>query len=369
MSNRDEVFSELTQGLDLTRFWAENTICQPPAWGGARSPLEIPLDDHWLLGFWGIRDTSRYFFDKSYRDDLHKRTNAITCREIGLALFDEDSWQITPRRIENLFGCEFSYRDDSTPWLTPVTEDPSEFTRILDKAEETNVSEWAFPAEFLREWDQRLKNGKPLPLLGGGSRGPATIMTSILRPETFFLWCVDHPELIARFRDILARQMVNLNLTLRRFSGNKQPGWSITDDNSALFNRRLYREYCFPVLHQVMEVLAPTGSHRYQHSDSAMAHLLELQRDLGITGCNYGPTVTPAIIRSVMPEVEIHGQVPPGLLRDGTPQEIRARVRKDWEEAGDGFRLVITTAGSVSAGTSLERIRWLMRCVEEVTRP
>jgi hypothetical protein len=65
-------------------------------------------------------------------------------------------------------------------------------------------------------------------------------MTSVLNVETTFFWCFDYPDLMARFRDLLAEKMVELNSVLREFSGNNQPGWWITDDNCALFNRKLY---------------------------------------------------------------------------------------------------------------------------------
>jgi len=230
------------------------------------------------------------------------------------------------------------------------------------------VAQWAFPEEFLREWEEHQAAGKPLPLLGEGSRGPATIMTSILHPETVFFWIYDHPELMQRFRDILARKMVEFNQALRAFSGNTQPGWWITDDNSALFNRKFYYEYCFPVLAQVLAAMAPLGSRRYQHSDSAMGHLLDYQRELGINSVNYGPQVDAALIREKMPQAIINGHMPPMLLRNGSPDEIRARVVSDFQKAGATGGLIVTTAGSLAAGTGVGRVRWFMQLVQEQCR-
>jgi hypothetical protein len=116
----------------------------------------------------------------TYSDDfLHLTPN------LDLAAFwvEEDSWQHQPRRIENLFDCEFAYTDSSTPWLTPATNDPDEFAQILDRAENTNIAEWAFPEAFLWEWEERKAAGRPLPQLGTGSRGPATIMASVLHGD------------------------------------------------------------------------------------------------------------------------------------------------------------------------------------------
>ena len=205
-------------------------------------------------------------------------------------------------------------------------------------------------------------------MLGTGSRGPATIMTSVLDAQTLFFWIYDHPELIRRFRDILASKMVELNTILREFSGNTQPGWWITDDNSALFNRKLYSQYCVPVLETVLEALAPGDAYRYQHSDSAMGHLLDFQYNLGIRGVNYGPEVDAALIRAKMPDAMIHGQLPPLLLRNGSPQEIEKRIRDDFRKAGETGGLTVTTAGSLAAGTGVGRMRWMMQVVQEHCR-
>ena len=178
----------------------------------------------------------------------------------------------------------------------------------------------------------------------------------------------DYPELMQRFSAILAEKMVALNRILRAFSGNAQPGWWITDDNCALFNRALYREFCYPVLERVLAALAPGAARRYQHSDSAMGHLLDYQYELGIREVNYGPTVDAGLIRAKMPDALIHGHLPPLLLRNGSPAAIRERIVADFVKAGQSGGLNVTTAGSLAAGTGVGRMRWFMWVVQEQCR-
>lgn len=364
----EQDFLDLTADLNLDAFWSENDRSWESTPDKPRCPVKFSPDDHWLFEFLNVNSTLRYYQDKTYRDDLHRQANAITQQYVGQAFFDEDSWEHQPHRIENLFDCVFSYTEGGTPWLTPATNDPGEFARILDKAEAIDIAEWALPAAFVQEWEQRKARGDELPALGTGSRGPATIMTSVLPVETVFFWMYDHPDLMRRFRDILGRKMVELNHLLRAFSGHTEPGWWITDDNSALFNRALYNEYCVPVLLTVLDALAPLPSRRYQHSDSAMGHHLDAQRELGINVVNYGPELDVALIREKMPDAEIQGHMPPFLLRNGTPDAIQARVIADFEAAGKMGRLVITTAGSLAAGTGVGRMRWLMQVVQDHCR-
>lgn len=361
-------FMELTKDLDIEAFWEENAACHAFTRNKPRCALTFSPDDHWIFEFMTVPSTVRYYRDKAYRDALHREVNAITREYVGLAFFSEDTWEHDPKRIENLFGCEFAYQEGGTPWLVPVTDDPDTFAEILDRAEATDIEQWALPPEYRAEWERRKAAGKPLPRLGTGSRGPATIMTSVIDPTVLFIWMYDHPELVARFRDILADKMIELNTVLRRFSGNDQPGWWITDDNCALFSPRLYREYCFPVLKKVMDVLAPPPAPRSQHSDSDMAHLLDQQYELGIRNVNYGPTVDPGLIRQKMPDAYIRGQLPPMLLRNGSPEEIRQRVIDDFRKAGESGGLEITTAGSLAAGTGVGRMRWLMKVVQQECR-
>jgi hypothetical protein len=155
---------------------------------------------------------------------------------------------------------------------------------------------------------------------------------------------------------------------LREFSGNNQPGWWITDDNCALFNRRLYARYCLPVLEKVLYAMAPGDAHRYQHSDSSMGHLLDFQSALGIRRVNYGPEVNTALIREKMPQAMIDGHIPPFLLRDGRPDGIKARILDDFKKAGQTGGLTITTAGSLAAGTGVGRMRWMMQVVQDHCR-
>lgn len=361
-------YMALTENLDVAAFWEENARCQAFTTSKPRCSLGFSPDDHWIFEFIDVPSTLQYYLDKATRDAHHQQVNAATQAYVGKTFFDEDTWEHEPKRIENLFRCEFTYREGSTPWLTPVTENPDEFAEILDEAESTNIATWCLPQAFRDEWSTRAASGKALPKLGTGSRGPGTIITSVLQPETAILWMLDDPDLMHRFSDLLADKMVALNRVLRDFSGNQDNGWWITDDNSALFNPKLYREYCYPVLERVLEALAPGNARRYQHSDSAMGHLLDQQYALGIRFVNYGPEVDAGYIRQAMPDAFIFGQMPPLLLRNGSPDAIKERIVEDFHKAGQSGGLEVTTAGSLAAGTGVGRMRWMMQVVQHHCR-
>ena len=144
----------------MDAFWAENARCQAFTTDKPRCAASFSPDDHWIFEFMQVPSTVRYYHDKAYRDDLHREVNRVTEQYVGQTFFDEDTFRTSPKRIENLFGCDFTYHEGSTPWLTPVTDDPDEFARVLDRAEATDLHTWALPEEFLAEWEERRTAGQ-----------------------------------------------------------------------------------------------------------------------------------------------------------------------------------------------------------------
>jgi len=108
-------FMQLTAGLDLEKFWAENVACEAFTAKKPRCALSFSPDDHWLFEFAHVPSTLRYYQDKTYRDRLHREVNQVTSRYVGQEFFEENTWAHTPKRIENLFGCGFTYTEGSTP--------------------------------------------------------------------------------------------------------------------------------------------------------------------------------------------------------------------------------------------------------------
>jgi uroporphyrinogen decarboxylase len=136
-----------------------------------------------------------------------------------------------------------------------------------------------------------------------------------------------------------------------------------------MLNPKLYERFGLPILQQVFAAFSPDEQDwRHQHSDSEMTHLLPLLNRVHLHACNFGPTVRPEVIRQHMPRTEIEGQLAPWTFARGTPQEIVEAVRRDIEAAGADGGLVVTTAGSVNAGSKLEGLRAVMHAIQTYGR-
>ncbi len=176
---------------------------------------------------------------------------------------------------------------------------------------------------------------------------------------------IEEEDLADAFFAALMRLYLARFEALETLTGQQITGIAWLDDNCALFNPEFYERHCMPIHRAVIgRHASEPDSFRFQHSDSDMAHLLPFLAELNLHGVNLGPKIPAKLIREQLPTAVIHGQIAPFTLRNGTKGEIEAEVIRDFQDVGGDGGLVITTAGSVPAGTSIESMRFLMEMVE-----
>jgi uroporphyrinogen decarboxylase len=131
----------------------------------------------------------------------------------------------------------------------------------------------------------------------------------------------------------------------------------------------MYAFFGQPILRRVFETFAPgPADSRFQHSDSAMGHLMPLLNEVGLNGANFGPTVPAASIRAALPRCVIHGQLAPWTFARGTDEEVAAEVRRDVEAVGSDGGLIVATAGSINPGSRLSGLRAIMSTIQQYGR-
>lgn len=352
----------MSSGLDLALFWEENELClaRPFSTDKPRCGLTLPVDDHWLLEEMQVPSTVRYFEDTEYRAQIHRECNDRCEQAFGRRPFSERIEGKGPKRIEEVVGARREVFEGGTPWLEPGVSSPQELIQHCQQIGSMSDDELL---AFV------LEGSEPIEPSGGivtpWSRGPATIGTSVCGTQQLFEWIIDEPEAMGEFFDCLKVTLVRYHRLLAQARGQEVRGFAWLDDNCALFSPGLYEEFCWPVLDGVMSVFASrTDDYRFQHSDSAMSHLFPILARAGFHGVNFGPTIPAREIRAAMPTTMVHGQLAPFTLRNGSRADVEAEVRRDFEAVGGDGGLVVTTAGSIPAGTSLESIRGLVEIVD-----
>ncbi len=152
---------------------------------------------------------------------------------------------------------------------------------------------------------------------------------------------------------MLTEQIIRMTQLFYEASGTPdRRGFGFNDDNSAVLNYDLYAFFGQPILRRVFETFAPgPNDSRYQHSDSAMGHIMPLLNEVGLNGANFGPEIRVEDIRAAIPKAVIHGQLRPWTLARGSDDEVAAEVRRDIRGVGADGGLVIATAGSINPGS------------------
>ena len=357
--------------FDLAGFWRENAECFAPfSVNKPRAPLQLMLDDHFLLSLLPSESPERYYSDPGYALAAHGRANDLLERELGRRFYGEGEHAFLKGAFEILLGARRVIRKGGTPWIEPAVRD-ARGARLLADSLERRGLRGRLPEEWL-EAKARLmaSSGKRL-CFHHAPNGPATVACHLLGTENLCLLIMEEPEMMEAFFEVLGRRHVEFieAALLEDLGFVPREGVYINDDNCYLFPPDQYERMCAPYLKRLFDAFAPSPNHiRSQHSDSSMGHLMEILNRLGVNMVNFGPDMEPAAIRRAMPRAILCGQMPPFLLRDGSEEEIRDRVRREFEAVGQDGGWVAAPAGVVPESTPLWRIRAYMRAVFELTR-
>ena len=368
--------------VDLEQFWADQEIAKADPFG--RDIPQVPLGAicNWECAFaeLGIeQDWHRYENDPDWAIGLNKRYNELSEKIVGRRLLREAKaeparqWPKTGM-LHDVFEGEYVWEGGKAGswWLKQAANTPDELRALLDRVDERDVRSFILPDN----WDEekaRLTELGAKPRLYRHQRGPCTFACSIYGTENILLLCLDEPKLAERFSRTILRVMLDIARVLDEEAGytpeTAPRGFSFADDNSCLFNPQMYELFGLPVLQGMFARYSPDpADKRYQHSDSAMAHILPLLARVDLTGTNFGPTVTVAEIRRHLPHAVIEGQLAPFTYSRNEEANMVAEFLRDFAQARRSRGLVFATAGSINNGSRLTGMRLLMATIQRYGR-
>jgi uroporphyrinogen decarboxylase len=368
--------------VDLDRFWADQSLAIADPFGRSipQCPLGILMSGECVFDELGIpQNFWRYAHDPEWRLALNRAYNDKAERVVGRRLLSEEPppppdqiWPST-RRLHDLFDARHVWESDSW-WLMPSAHNEAELSALLDRVEARleRLRDFLLPPEWDAARDRLLARGIRPPLYRG-QRGPVTFATSIYGVENLLFLIVDNPSLAERFRNAIRDAMLGIAQLLDEEAGyttNTAPrGFSFCDDNCYLLTPEMYEFFGYPILKAVFDRYAPDPTdRRFQHSDSAMSHLLPVLGRLNLTGVNFGPTVTCEEIRRYLPRAVIYGQLAPFTFSRNEQAGIVAEFLRDFEMTRDSRGLVFSTAGSINNGSRLTSLRLIMAAIQRYGR-
>ena len=376
--------------LDIEQFWKDEELTHQENCFSKAAPqvaLGIRMSEECVFAELGEDGQPWGYTSPERRYELNCRYNEKAIQIVGRPLLpeikplpkDKPAPVTIPeyRPVAEIFGGQFFF-DGQTTWLRGTLDGPEDLKKKLDQVSALIADPEAFRAWVLpRDWDQRCKavyelTGKrPGPFTG--IRGPVTMGTSVFGVEDLLYLYYDDEGLFTHFADVMADVVLAYVDLFRKESHIEDPyhGFTFCDDDSNLMTPDMYKAFGYRVLKRVFEETAPLPHHnRYQHSDSAMGHLMPLLADFNLTGCNFGPTITVQEIRRLMPQTRIDGQLAPFTFMRNNEEDIIAEVKRECEAAkeNDLRGLNLTTAGSINNGSLLTSMRTVMAAIQNYGR-
>lgn len=363
--------------VDIPSFWKKDKLAHLDNCFNENSPqvaLGLRMNDECVFDElaeegnpWGVTPRER-------RMDLNKRYNDKAEQIVGIRLLNEyvpkkEEQFPKIKKVGEVFGGSYEFK--GTEWLTQSCNNENELEKRLDIIDNMDIREFILPKNWESEKNRIYNQFGKKPEIFGGVRGPVTLAMSIYGVENLIYLIVDEPDLAKRFSQTIFNVIKSyIDIFSEEAGYNKltRPhGFFFCDDDCCMLNEEMYQLFGYPVLKQVFDYICPNKEdNRYQHSDSAMGHLLKTLSTLDLTGCNFGPTLTVEEIRKYMPKTRIDGQLAPFTLMNNDEDAIIKEIKRDCEMARrTGKGLNLTTAGSINNGSRLTSMRAIMFAIQE----
>ncbi len=361
--------------FDIARFWENDELahrdnCFYPA---PQVALGIRMSDECVFAELGEEGDPWAYTELSRRIDLNRRYNDKSEKIVGKRLLrenflPEDARLPYVKRIGEVFGGE-DIMHNATEWLKESIEDEKALEKKLDEVEKMDLRAFMLPDNWESEKKRVYETYGVKPSPVHHIRGPVTLACSLMGTTEFLYFLADEEELAERFSNDIADVIIRMAEIMDEeagLTGKDTHGFSFADDNCCLLSPAMYEKFGYPVLKKVFARFSPDPEDkRYQHSDSAMGHLLPILGRLDLNGVNFGPTVMVPEIRENLPHARIDGCIAPFAFMRNEREELIAETKRDIEA---GFRyggVNISTAGSINNGSSLESMRLIMEVIWE----
>ena len=364
--------------LDLEQFWKDDEEAHRDNcfYKGHQVALGIRMSHECVFAELGEEGTPWMPMPRDRQLELTKRYNDKAEKIVGKRLLPEtmpepDAVFPQTKRIGEVFGGEYIYQHE-TEWLTQSVETPEELEALLDRVDKLNIREFMLPANWESEKKRIFETYGLRPPLMRHMRGPVTLACSIFGSENLIFLGMDEPELYKRFSDTILRVQLEMSQVMDEEAGvtaDTRRGFSFADDNCCLLTPELYADFGLPVLKNIFAHYSPDpGDMRYQHSDSAMAHIIPELAELDLNGVNFGPTVMVPEIRKYLPHARIDGCIAPFTFMRNEEDQLRYEVQRDIDFGFEYGGVNITTAGSINNGSLLTSMRLIMELIQQNRR-
>ena len=326
-------------------------------------PLGVGFYPDWFYKHYGISFDEKYYFDPETRIEARMGMDKALYDRFGDVGLGDPNPEPRPLitfgmvMLPAVFGCEIVFEKDALPWAMPLNLSREQVMKLElpDIFNSYPMKEMIKQVEYLKD-----KYGK---VVGDINTTGVQNLALKLRGDQLYIDYFEDPELCHHLLRICAQAVLEL------FKFNKKVSGTGALDVTPMCDPKLcvlpnctieqislstYEKYVLPYDNFVADACAPIGVHHCGSVDQVLEGYSKL-RHLEFIEIGFGSDVRRT--RQVFgPNVAVNARINPVLMKNGTPEEVAAEVRRLIDNGDPLVNFSIDTVG-LTYGTPDENVK------------
>lgn len=274
-------------------------------------------------------------------------------------------------------GCEIGWMDEDPPRAFPCLTSPEQAEAFVPPRPTEGF--WGKMLAWQAEMNDLLargqvrvtRNGRPLKVhvtMGAYSLGPFSIAVDMAGAD-WYEWLLLYPEACAALLAKITGALIEMEAYCRNLDSSRVGGYNLAEDSAQIISPALFRRFCAPYARRLY---AAFPGERSMHMCGRNLHLhRSLLQDTGMTYLSgFGAAVTPEETAATLGgRALLRGNVDCVLLKEGTPAQVRAAVRRCLEALAPFGGYIVSDGFNIAPGTPVENLWAMKQEVAEFGRP
>lgn len=337
-------------------------------------PLGVSFYPDWWYKHYGLSFNKEYYFDPEKRIETRMEMEKRLYERFGDVGLGDPNPKPKPFitfgmvMLPAIFGCEIVYEDDALPWAMPLNLSEDEVMRleVPDIFNSYPMTEMIKQIEYLQN-----KYGK---VVGDINTTGVQNLALKIRGEELYIDYFENPELCHHLLKICTECIIQLFHFIYRITGTGAMDVTPMADPKIFvipnctveqISLNIYEKYLLEYDNQVADACHPFGIHHCGSVDQVLNGYAKI-RHLEFIEIGFGSDVKRT--REVLgPKVAVNARISPVLMKNGTPEEVTAEVRRLIDNGAPLHNFSIDTVG-LTYGTPDENVKIALSTAAEYGR-
>lgn len=257
------------------------------------------------------------------------------------------------------FGSPIHYSDDEVPTVTAALIHDAEEAEAL-QVPDVGAGRTGECVSGIREVSGLITDRPVM----AGIIGPYSLAGRLLDMTEIMILCFEEPELV---ETVLEKATEFLIKYARAFKDAGANGIAIAEPAAGLLSPGLIETFSTPYVQRICEAVEDDSFMVLYHNCGNVVPLLENIKKIGAGGYSFGNAVDLEETLKVIPEdrIVIGNIDPAGIIRNGTPEQIRKETFALMERCCRYPNFVISSGCDIPPMTPIENIEAFFQAVEE----